>query len=88
MHGHPKFFVVKWLEPLVLEFSVTVRVRVRARDREWIFHSFIILSILKSDNHHCLALMAWSNEEPWQKGLISTCVQLRHSSSPHGVGST
>ena len=28
VHGHPKFFVVK------------CRVRVRTRDREWIFHSF------------------------------------------------
>ena len=37
MYGHPKLFAVKWLG-----FSVTVRVR----DKEWIFHSFIIIFFL------------------------------------------
>jgi len=50
--------------------------------------SFLFYSILKNDKHICFAFIAWSNEEPWQKGLISACVQLRHSSSPHWVGST
>ena len=68
--------LVRWLG-----LSVTVRVRVRARDREWIFHSFFFY--LKNDKHICLAFIAWSDEEPWQKGLISACIQLHHSLSPH-----
>ena len=59
VHGHPKFFVVKWL-------GLSVTVSVRARDRD------------QSDKHICLAFIAWSDKEPWQKGLISACVQLRH----------
>ena len=35
MLGHPKLHVVKWLG-----LSVTVRDRVRASDREWIFLLF------------------------------------------------
>ena len=43
MHGHPKLLVVKWLV-----LSVTVRVSIKARDREWIV---LFLSIIKSDKH-------------------------------------
>ena len=38
VHGYPKLLVVKR--------SFTVRVR--ARDREWIFHSFFILKVTKT----------------------------------------
>ena len=46
VHGHLKLLLVKWLG-----LSVTVR----ARDRELIF----FLSILKSDEYLCVAIMAW-----------------------------
>ena len=37
MHGHPKLLVVKWLV-----LSVTVRVSIKARDREWIVLFFCL----------------------------------------------
>ena len=46
MHGLPKLLVVQWFG-----LSIVVRVRVRARDREWIFHCFFFLL---SDKHLCV----------------------------------
>ena len=51
MHSRSNLLGVKWLG-----LSVTIRVRVRAGDREWI--SFFSFSLLKSDEHLCLALLA------------------------------
>ena len=45
VHDCSKLVVVYWLG-----LSVQVRVKVRARDRKWIF-----FSVLKSDEHLCLA---------------------------------
>ena len=42
MHGHPKFFVVKWL-------GLSVTVRVRARDREW---TFVLPSLCGPTKNH------------------------------------
>ena len=42
--------------------------------------SFFFFFLSKKVTNTFLAFIAWSDEEPWQKGLISACVQLRHSS--------
>ena len=44
MHGLPKLLVVDWLG-----LSVAVRVRVRAWNREWIFHRFFFSLVLKRE---------------------------------------
>ena len=42
VHGHPKLLVVKWLG---LSVTVRVRVRIKARDSGWIFHSLFCFSL-------------------------------------------
>ena len=45
MHSHLKFLVVQWLG-----VSITVRVRVRARDGKWIFFVPFFFFLLKVTN--------------------------------------
>jgi len=51
-HGFPKLLVVLWLG-----LSVTVRVRARAWDREWVFHFFLFFFPCLKVTHLCLALL-------------------------------
>ena len=54
-------------EMLLKNRSVQVRIKVRARDREWIVFPFV----LRSDEHLCLALLACL--EPGQKSGDTQC---------------
>ena len=56
MHGYPE---VDRGQMVRVYISVAVRVRVRAGDENGYFLPFFKLSILKSDRHFCVALMAW-----------------------------
>ena len=51
MLGRSKLLVVYWL-------GLSIQARVRARDRKRNFILLFFVSILKSDEHRCLALQA------------------------------
>ena len=43
VHGNPKLLMMKWLG-----LSVTVRVRDRVTDREWMFNSFLSYKVMNT----------------------------------------